>query len=278
MIWREEYAAWRKRSLADRDYVYVWVDGVHFNIRLEEDRLAALVVIGVRPDGTKEVVAIEDGYRESTESWATLLRDLKARGMRAPVVAVGDGALGFWAALGQVWPETKEQRCWFHKLGNILDKLPKRLQPQAKRLLHEVLYAPTRREAEKAVVRFSEEYKAKYPKAVECLTDDKEELLAFFNFPADHWKHLRTTNPIESTFATVRLRSRVTKGAGSRAAGLTMTYKLLKTAEASWRRLDAHELIPLVRAGVVFVDGKQPERHNKEINEERSKKVRRVAA
>jgi transposase-like protein len=278
MIWREEYAAWRKRSLADRDYVYVWVDGVHFNIRLEEDRLAALVVIGVRPDGTKEVVAIEDGYRESTESWATLLRDLKARGLRAPVVAVGDGALGFWAALGQVWPETKEQRCWFHKLGNILDKLPKRLQPQAKRPLHEVLYAPTRREAEKAIVRFSEEYKAKYPKAVECLTADKEELLAFFNFPADHWKHLRTTNPIESTFATVRLRSRVTKGAGSRAAGLTMTYKLLKTAEASWRRLDAHELIPLVRAGVVFIDGKQPERHNEEVHKERSKKVRRVAA
>jgi putative transposase len=279
LMWREEYAAWKKRSLADRDYVYVWVDGVHFNIRLEEDRLAALVVIGARPDGTKEVVAIEDGYRESTESWATLLRDLKARGMRAPVVAVGDGALGFWAALGQVWPETKVQRCWFHKLGNILDKLPKRVQPQAKRMLHEVLYAPTRREAENGIARFIAEYKAKYPKAVECLTEDQEQLLAFFAFPADHWKHLRTTNPIESTFATVRLRSRVTKGAGTRAAGLTMTYKLLRAAEATWRRLDAQELIPLVRAGIRFVDGKQLERNNnEEVNKERSKKLRRVAA
>jgi len=278
LVWRDEYTAWKKRSLADRDYVYVWVDGVHFNIRLEEDRLAALVVVGVRPDGTKEVVAIEDGYRESTESWATLLRDLKARGMRAPVLAVGDGALGFWAALGQVWPETKEQRCWFHKLGNILDKLPKRLQPQAKRLLHEIVYAPTRAEAETAIERFAGEYRAKYPKAVECLTEDQDQLLAFFNFPADHWKHLRTTNPIESTFATVKLRSRVTKGAGSRAAGLTMTYKLLKAAEASWRRLDAHELIPLVRAGVRFIDGKKQERDNEEVNKERSKKSSRRAA
>ncbi|HVZ87586.1 MAG TPA: IS256 family transposase [Polyangia bacterium] len=277
-VWREEHAAWNKRSLADRDYVYVWADGVHFNIRLEEDRLAALVVVGVRPDGTKEVVAIEDGYRESTESWLTLLRDLRARGMRAPVLSVGDGALGFWAALRQVWPATREQRCWFHKLGNVLDKLPRRLQPQAKRMLHEALYAATKSDAQKAIARFADEYGAKYPKAVECLTQDQDALLAFFDFPADHWKHLRTTNPIESAFSTVKLRSRVTRGAGSRAAGLTMTYKLLRAAEATWRRLDGQELIPLVRAGIRFVDGKQQERDNEDINNEGMKKVRKAAA
>jgi putative transposase len=278
LLWREEHAAWNKRSLADRDYVYVWADGVHFNIRLEEDRLAALVVIGVRPDGAKEVVAIADGYRESTESWLTVLRDLKARGMRAPVLAVGDGALGFWAALRQVWPSTREQRCWFHKLGNILDKLPKRLQPQAKRMLHEALYAATKAAAAKEIARFAAEYASKYPKAVECLTQDQEVLLAFFDFPADHWKHLRTTNPIESTFSTVRLRSRVTRGAGSRAAGLTMTYKLMKVAEATWRRLDGQQFLPLVRAGVRFVDGKQEERDAKGINNEVHKKARKAAA
>jgi putative transposase len=277
-VWRDEYAAWNKRSLTDRDYVYVWADGVHFNIRLEEDRLAALVVVGVRPDGTKEVVAIEDGYRESTESWLTLLRNLRERGMRAPVLSVGDGALGFWAALRQVWPATREQRCWFHKLGNVLDKLPRRLQPQAKRMLHEALYAATKSDAEKAIGRFAEEYRAKYPKAVECLTQDQDALLAFFDFPAEHWKHLRTTNPIESAFSTVKLRSRVTRGAGSRAAGLTMTYKLLRAAEATWRRLDGQELIPLVRAGIRFVDGKRQERDNEEISNEGTKKVRKVAA
>jgi transposase-like protein len=278
-LWREEYTAWKKRSLAERDYVYVWVDGVHFNIRLEEDRLAALVVVGARPDGTKELVAIEDGYRESTESWASLLRDLKARGMRAPVAAVGDGALGFWAALRQVWPTTREQRCWFHKMGNVLDKLPKRLQPAAKRSLTAMMYADCRVSFDKELARFVDEYKAKYPKAVEALVDDKAELTTFFDLPADHWKHLRTTNPIESTFATVKLRSRATKGAGSRAAGLTMTYKLLKSAEATWRRLDAHELLPLVRAGVRFIDGEQPERDDKEeVKPEEFKKAGRVAA
>jgi putative transposase len=190
------------------------------------DRLAALVVVGVRPDGTKEVVAIEDGYRESTESWLTLLRNLKALGMRAPVLSVGDGALDFWAAVRQVWPETREQRCWFHKLGNVLDKLPRRLQPQAKRVLHEALYSPKKSDAVTAIAHFADEFGAKYPKAVECLKQDQDALLAFFDFPAEHWKHLRTMNPIESAFSTVKLRSRVTRGAGSRAAGLTMTYKL----------------------------------------------------
>jgi putative transposase len=259
--WQQEYQDWRQRSLADRDYVYVWVDGVHFNIRLEEDPLAALVVVGVRPDGTKEVVAIEDGYRESEDSWAEVLRGLKKRGMRAPVLAVGDGALGFWNAKRQVWPETREQRCWFHKLGNVLDKLPKRLQADAKSLLHEIMNAPTRKAAEEGIARFSVEY-ASHKAAVTCLTDDKEEVLAFFAFPADHWKHLRTTNPIESTFATTRLRTRVTKGAGSRAAGLAMTFKLLLVAQETWRRIDGHELVPLVRAGARFVDGKPVERED----------------
>ncbi len=257
--WETEYRAFQKRSLADRDYVYVWVDGVHFNVRLEDDRLCTLVKVGVRPDGTKELIAVEDGYRESAESWKTVLRDLKRRGMRPPVVAVGDGALGFWAAVRDVWPKTREQRDWFHKLGNILDKLPKRLQPRVKAALHEVMYADTRGQAREAVARFVEEYGAKYPKAVTTLEKDADVLLTFFDFPAEHWKHLRTSNVIESPFATVRLRQRVTKGAGSRTKGLLMAYKLLDMAQARWRRLDGASLLPLVRAGIVFVDGVQQE-------------------
>jgi transposase-like protein len=260
--WQEEYQGWQQRTLADRDYVYIWVDGVHFNIRLEEDPLAALVVVGVRPDGSKEVVAVEDGYRESEEAWLSLLRGLKSRGMRAPVLAVGDGALGFWNAKRQVWPETREQRCWFHKLGNILDKLPKRLQSGAKAELHEIIFAPTRAEAEAAIDRFVAEHGTLHAAAVKCLTADKEELLAFYAFPEEHWKHLRTTNPIESSFATARLRTRVTKGAGSRKAGLAMTFKLLMVAQETWRRIDGQELVPLVRAGVRFVDGKRVERND----------------
>jgi putative transposase len=233
---------------------------------------------GVRPDGTKELVASEDGYRESTESWATLLWDLKARVMKAPVFAVGDGALGFWAAARQVWPKTMEQRCWFLKMGNVLDQLPKRLHPQDRRSLNEMMYADSRASFERELARFVAEYQAKYPKAVEALVQDKAEISTFFDFPADHWKHLRTTNPIESTFATVKLRSRVTKGAGSRAADLTMTFKLLRAAEATWRRIDGQALIPLVRAGVRFVDGKQPQRDNEEIKIEESKKAGKIAA
>jgi len=262
--WEGEYVAWRKRRLADRDYVYVWVDGVHFRIRLEDDRLCTLVMIGVRPDGTKELIAVEDGYRESTESWRTVLRDLKARGMTAPVVAVGDGALGFWAAVRDVWPETRAQRCWVHRLANVLDKLPKRLQPQAKRALHEIMNAATRAQAETATKEFIAEYQPKYPKAVAALTRDQAQLLTFFAFPAEHWKHLRTTNVIESPFATVRLRQRVTKGAGSRTKGLLMAYKLLRMAADRWRRVDGPQLLPLVRAGVKFADGVQVERKDKE--------------
>ena len=272
--WRTDYDQWRGRALADREFIYVWVDGVHFNIRLEEDRLAALVVVGVRPDGTKEVIAIEDGYRESMESWLTVLRDLKRRGMRAPVLAIGDGALGFWAAVREVWPETREQRCWVHRIANVLDKLPARLQPQAKRALHDMMYADTRAACERAIDRFAQDYAAKYPKAVKSLTTDVARLLTHFEFPAAHWKHIRTTNPIESTFATVKLRTRVTKGAGSRTAGLTMAFKLLAAAQQSWRRLDAHELLPLVRAGRVFKDGQ----HVEPVEEQPKKEPGQVAA
>ena len=266
--WEQDYRQFREQDLAERDYVYVWVDGIHFNIRLEDDRLCTLVIIGVRPDGTKEPIAVEDGYRESTESWATVLRELKRRGMRAPAVAVGDGALGFWAAVRAVWPETREQRDWCHKMANVLDKLPKRLQPKAKRTLREAMYAETREQADKHIDQFIADHHAKYPKAADCLGKDRDELTAYFDYPAEHWQHLRTTNVIESPFATVRLRQRVTKGAGSRTKGLLMAYKLLEMAQKRWRRLTAAHLLPLVRAGVEFVDGVQMERNDKEDRKE----------
>lgn len=265
--WETEYRRFSQRSLKDRDYVYVWADGIHVNLRLEEDRLCLLVMIGVRPDGTKELIAVEDGYRESTESWTTLLRSLKARGMKPPVVAVGDGALGFWAALRQVWPETREQRCWVHRLANVLDKLPKRLQAKAKEALREIFLAESRKDAKAEIDAFIETHGAKYPKAVASLTRDQDELLTFFDFPAEHWKSLRTTNVVESPFATVRLRQRVTKGNGSRVKGLTMAYKLLDMAELRWRRFDAASLLPLVRAGARFEDGVLIERDEKEEQE-----------
>ena len=255
--WQEEYGAWRKRSLVGTDYVYVWADGLYFNVRLEEDRLACLVLIGVRLDGKKEVIAIEDGYRESTESWASLLRDLKRRGMPAPVLAVGDGALGFWAALREVYPQAQEQRCWVHKIANVLDKLPKRLQARAKEMLHEIMAAPDRQEAQEGLGRFRAEFEAKYPKAAACLTKDAEVLLTFYDFPAEHWCHLRTTNPIESPFAGVKARTRQTKGAGSRKAGLAMAYKLVLAAEGHWHKVNASHMVALVRAGARFQDGVQ---------------------
>ncbi|HEV2087592.1 MAG TPA: IS256 family transposase [Cryptosporangiaceae bacterium] len=258
--WEAEYEAFRRRDLADRDYVYVWADGVHFNVRLEDDRLCTLVIIGARPDGTKEVIAVEDGYRESTESWLAVLRDLRRRGMRAPVLAVADRALGFWAAARDVWPETQAETCWVHRIANVLDKLPKRLQPKAKRALHAMLYAESRAACLAEIGAFVAAYAAKYPKAVASLTADQERLLTHFAFPAEHWGHLRTTNPIESTFATVKLRQRVTKGAGSRTAGLTMAFKLLAMAERRWRRLNAPHLVAQVRAGVRFRDGLRIER------------------
>jgi transposase-like protein len=260
--WESEHEEFQKQDLSDREYVYVWVDGIHVNVRLEDDRVCLLVIIGARPDGTKELIAVEDGYRESTESWQAMLRGLKRRGLAAPVVAVGDGALGFWAAVRDVWPETREQRCWVHRLCNVLDKLPKRLQGRARNALHEIMDAESKADAERAADAFEAEYAAKYPKAVASLRRDFEKLLTFFDFPAEHWKHLRTTNIIESPFATVRLRQRVTKGPGSRTKAITMTFKLLEMAEARWRRLNGHELLPLVAHGVKYQDGIQVE--NKE--------------
>ena len=270
--WEEEHEMFGKRDLSGVDYVYVWADGVHVNVRLgEQDRLCLLVLIGARPDGTKELIAIEDGYRESTESWAEVLRDLKRRGMQAPALAIGDGALGFWAAVRDVWPETREQRDWVHRVANVLDKLPKRLQTKAKEALREIRSAPTREGAEREIDRFEEAYGAKYPKAVASLRRDQDKLLTFYDFPAEHWKHIQTTNPIESSFATVRLRQRITKGPGSRKRGIVMAYKLLRMAGQRWRRLNAAELLPLVRAGASFIDGEQPEREDPED-------VERVAA
>ena len=223
-------------------------------------KLCLLVMIGVRADGRKELVALTDGYRESTESWADLLRDCKRRGMRAPVLAVGDGALGFWGALREVFPDTREQRCWFHKMANVLAALPKSAQPGAKKALAEIWNAEDKRHARDAVKAFEAAYGAKFPKAVAKITDDLDKLLAFYDYPAEHWIHLRTTNPIESTFATVRHRSKVTKGPGSRAAGLAMAFKLIEAAQARWRAVNAPHLVALVRAGAKFDNGKLVER------------------
>ncbi len=258
--WSDEYRAFEQRDLSDSDYVYLWADGVHFRIRLEEDRLCCLVIIGVRADGTKELLACAEGYRESAESWAGVLRDLKARGMAAPVLAVGDGALGFWKALGEVFPATREQRCWVHKTANVLDALPKRLHRSAKAALHEIYEAETRADADDAIAEFVRVYRDKYPKAVDKVVKDRDALLTFYDFPAAHWIHLRTVNPIESAFATVRLRTRVTKGAGARRRGLVMAYKLLDAAQDRWRKVNSPELVALVRAGVEFKDGIRVER------------------
>jgi putative transposase len=257
--WQAEHAEWSERDLSALDYVYWWVDGIHFNIRLEEDRLCTLVIVGVRPDGTKELVALADGYRESTESWAEVLRSLRNRGLSAPVLAVGDGALGFWGALRDVFPTTREQRCWVHVTANTLDALPKRLHGDAKEALKAIYSAESRTAALKAVKRFADEFAA-FPKATKKITGQLDVLLAFFDFPLEHWIQLRTTNPIESTFSTVRLRTKVTRGAGSRKAGLAMAYKLLDAAQSRWRKINGHELVPLVRAGATFIDGKLQER------------------
>jgi transposase-like protein len=258
-IWESEFQEWNQRSLEGKQYVYLWADGVHFNIRLEEDRQCILVLMGATADGRKELIAVQDGYRESEQSWKQLLLDVKARGLVVdPKLATGDGALGFWKAIQQVYPITREQRCWVHKTANVLDKLPKRLQSQAKESLHEIWMAEKRQDAEAAFDLFLKTYEAKYPKATECLSKDRAELLAFYDFPAEHWLHLRTTNPIESTFATVRLRHRRTKGNGSRVACLTMVFKLMQSAEKRWRLLNGSNRLPDVIAGVQFKDGIHP--------------------
>jgi len=266
--WRAEQRAFAERDLAEVDYVYLWADGIHVNIRLEEHKLCLLVMIGVRADGRKELIALADGYRESTESWADLLRDCARRGMRAPVLAVGDGALGFWGALREVFPQAREQRCWFHKIANVLGALPKSAHPGAKKALAEIWNAEDKDHAAKAARAFADAYSAKHPKAVAKITDDLEELLAFYDYPAEHWIHLRTTNPIESTFATVRHRTKVTKGPGSRAAGLAMAFKLIESAQARWRSVNAPHLVALVRAGATFAGGKLVERPDDDASPE----------
>lgn len=262
--WRGEHARWCQRDLSDVDFVYVWVDGVYTNVRLPDadgaqDRLCLLVIVGVRPDGTKQLVAVADGHREDTQSWLDVLRDLRDRGMRAPELAVGDGALGFWAALPQVFGTTRVQRCWFHKSANVIAALPKRCHADAKAALQAIWTADTRAAAIDAAHEFADDFAA-YPKATGKILDDLDVLLTFYDYPAEHWKHLRTTNAIESAFATVRLRQRVTKGPGCRAAGTAMGYKLLDAAQARWRRVNGHELVALVRAGATFIDGKLQER------------------
>ena len=255
-VWEDEYREWSKRDLSGKHYVYVWADGIYFNVRLEDERLCMLVVIGALPDGTKELLAVREGFRESTSSWAGLLRDLKGQGLKkAPAVAVGDGALGFWAALRDVFPQTRRQRCWVHKTANILDKMPKSIQARAKMLIHEMYMSPTRADALAAYEQFLDAYKAKYPHATDCLEKDFDDLFTFYDFPAEHWLHLRTTNPIESTFATVRLRTRRTKGCGSTMATLTMTFKLAEQAQGHWRRLNGSNRIVQVVKGMRFVDG-----------------------
>jgi len=258
--WTAEAAAFAARDLSGADYVYLWADGIHLGIRLGEGKLCLLVMIGVRADGRKELVALADGYRESAESWSDLLRDCKRRGMRAPVLAIGDGALGFWSALREVFPQAREARCWFHKIANVLGALPKSAHPGAKKALAEIWNAEDKDHAVKAAKAFEATYGAKFPKAVAKITADQDELLAFYDFPAEHWIHLRTTNPIESTFATVRLRTKVTKGHGSKTAALAMAFKLIESAQRRWRMVNAPHLVALVRTGATFVNGKLVER------------------
>lgn len=259
--WQAEHETWSKRSLQDKRYVYLWADGVHFNIRLEDSenkRQCVLVLMGATADGKKELIGITDGYRESEQSWKELLLDVKNRGLVVdPKLAIGDGALGFWKAVRQVWPGIDEQRCWVHKTANVLNSMPKSIQSKAKSMLHDIWMAEKRAEANKAFDLFVTTFDAKYPKACECLSKDRDVLLKFYDYPAEHWIHLRTTNPIESVFATVRLRHRKTKGSGSRTACLTMVWKLMQVASKSWRALNGSALIPDVLAGIEFTDGEK---------------------
>lgn len=258
-IWEQDYQAWAKRDLSDKRYVYFWADGIHFNVRLEDpenNRQCILVIMGALEDGRKELVSVLDGYRESKQSWQEMLKDLKQRGLKeGPKLAAGDGGLGFWAALSEEFPETREQRCWVHKTANILDKMPKSVQGRAKVHIHDMYLAPTKDEAMKAYRHFLSLYEVKYDRACACLRKDEASLFSFYDFPAEHWVHIRSTNPIESTFATVRLRTKRTKGCGSRLATLTMVFKLTLEAEKTWKKLKGHKLICKVIEGVKFVDG-----------------------
>jgi len=254
--WIKEYNKWRRRDLAGERYVYWWVDGVYFRVRSDDAKQCILVIIGAKDTGEKEFVAIEDGYRESEQSWYEILLDLKHRGLTlAPKLAIGDGAMGFWKALAKVYPETRVQRCWVHKTANVLNKVPKSVQPKMKKSLHEIWMAENREDAHRAFDLFVGKYEAKYPRAVRCLEKDREELLAFYDFPAEHWQHIRTTNPIESTFATVRLRTAKTRGCVSRSTILAMVYKLGQSAQKRWKRLRGYSRLPEVIQGVKFIDG-----------------------
>ncbi len=256
--WETEYTDWNKRSLATKRYVYIWADGIYFNVRLTEERPCILVLLGATEEGTKELLAVHDGIRESKISWQEVLNDLKRRGLTvSPNLAIGDGALGFWSALEEEFPSCKQQRCWVHKTANVLDKMAKPVQIGAKKLIHEMYMSPTKEKGLKALECFNTLYKAKYPKACECLTKDKDRLFTFYDFPAMHWQHIRTTNPIESTFATVRHRTQKTKGCGSRIATLSMVYKLGISAEKHWRKLRGYELIVKIVQGIKFKDGEE---------------------
>lgn len=266
--WEQEYAAWCKREMGSKYYVYFWVDGIYLQARMEESKECVLVIIGVDERGQKDLIAMEAGYRESKESWLTLLRDLKSRGLhQSPKLAVGDGALGFWGALDEIYPDTRHQRCWFHKMGNVLDKLPKSLLSKAKQQLQAIWMAPTREQAYKEFDRFIRNYQARYPKATGCLQKDKEDLLAFYDFPAEHWVHLRTTNPIESTFASVRHRTYKSKGAFSRTTILTMVFKLCDNAKTHWRKLRGFTKLAEVVRGVKFVNGIREIKQNGSVDE-----------
>jgi len=259
--WEAEYESWAKRDLSAKHYVYLWVDGIYFQVRLDEERSCILLIMGADAEGKKELIALSDGYRESKISWREMLLDLKKRGLQEmPKLAIGDGGLGFWAALAEIFPQTRRQRCWVHKTANILDKLPKAIQPKAKSMIHEMYMAETKKEALGAYDHFIASYSDKYPKAVECLTKDSEDLFTFYDFPAAHWIHIRTTNPIESTFATVRLRTKRTKGCGSRSATLSMVFKLAQEAQKNWRRLRGYKMIPLVIGNKKFRDGELVEK------------------
>ena len=255
-VWTDEHAHWKTRDLSAKRYVYVWADGIHLQARLEDDAQCILVIIGATPEGKKELIGFTDGTRESAQSWRDLLLDLKRRGLSiAPELAVADGALGFWKALAEVWPKTREQRCWVHKTANVLNKLPKSLHTKAKRALQEIWMAETKKDAVSAFEAFAQSYGVKYEKAVDCLKKDREPMLAFYDFPAEHWKHLRTTNPIESTFATVRHRTIRSKGCLSNKTALAMVFKLVEEAQKNWRRLDGHNQLPKLIQGVKFTDG-----------------------
>ena len=255
--WLDEYGQWRRRDLSQKRFVYLWADGVYSNVRMD-DRLCLLVIMGVTEHGRKELVAVEDGYRESEASWLEVLTDLRNRGLqRPPKLAIGDGALGFWAALKKAFPDTRHQRCWVHKTANVLDKLPKAVQPKVKSALHDIYLADTRQAAHKAFDSALERFGTKYPKAMDCLAKDREQMLAFYDFPAEHWVHLRTTNPIESTFATVRLRTKRSRGCGSRDTTLAMVFKLMESAQSRWKRIKGFNLLELVVNNVQFRDGEQ---------------------